>query len=113
MLMASNLELKPEFPRSVSEILSKSSSHFEGVLKEERLSDGQVTPRLTLDTNASGGNQSLHVTIESPPIIISLITSYFKESPIVFAGIAAINPSFYFGSLFNGAKPFESGLLQI
>jgi hypothetical protein len=39
MLIVSNLELKPEFPRSVLEILSKSSSHFKGVLKEERLSD--------------------------------------------------------------------------
>jgi hypothetical protein len=71
-----------------------------------------VTPRLTLDTNTSGGNQSLHVTIKPPPIIISPITSYFKESPIIFAGIAAIDSSFYFRSLFNGAKPFESGLLR-
>jgi hypothetical protein len=70
-----------------------------------------VTPRLTLDTNASGGNQSLYITIEPPPIIISLITSYFKESLIIFTGIAAINPFFYFRSLFNGAKPFKSGLL--
>jgi hypothetical protein len=37
--------------------------------------------------------------------------SYFKESPIVFASVTTINPSFYFGSLFNGAKPFKSGLL--
>jgi hypothetical protein len=70
-----------------------------------------VTPRLTLDTNASGGNQSLYVTIKPPPIIISLIMSYFKESLIIFAGVAIINPSFYFRSLFNGAKPFKSGLL--
>jgi hypothetical protein len=111
MLLVSNLKLKPEFLRSVLGILSKSSSYFERVLKEERLSDGQVTPRLTLDTNASGGNQSLHVTIKPPPIIISPIMSYFKESPIIFAGIIAINPSFYFRSLFNGAKPFKSGLL--
>jgi hypothetical protein len=113
MLMASNLELKLEFPRSVLEILSESSSHFKGVLKEERLSDGQVTPRLTLDTNTSGGNQSLHVTIELPPVIISLIMSCFKESLIVFAGVIIIDSSFYFGSLFNGAKPFKSGLLRI
>ena len=71
-----------------------------------------MTPRLTLDTNASGSNQSLYMTIEPPPIIISLITSYFKESPIVFTGITTTNPSFYFGSLFNGAKPFKSGLLR-
>jgi hypothetical protein len=51
------------------------------------------------------------MTIELPLIIISLIMSCFKESLIVFAGIATINPSFYFGSLFNGAKPFKSGLL--
>jgi hypothetical protein len=70
-----------------------------------------VTPRLTLDTNTSGNNQSLYITIKPPPIIISLITSYFKESPIVFAGVTTINPSFYFRSLFNGAKPFKSGLL--
>jgi hypothetical protein len=38
--------------------------------------------------------------------------SCFKESPIVFAGVAAINPSFYFRSLFNSAKPFKSSLLQ-
>jgi hypothetical protein len=37
--MASNLELKPEFPRSVLRILSKSSSYFKRVLKEERLSN--------------------------------------------------------------------------
>jgi hypothetical protein len=72
-----------------------------------------VTPRLTLDTNTSGNNQSLYITIKPPPIIISLITSYFKESLIIFTGVAAINSSFYFGSLFNSAKPFESGLLQI
>ena len=54
--MASNLELKPEFPRSVLGILSKSSSCFKGVLKEERLSDSQVTPCLTLDINTSGSN---------------------------------------------------------
>jgi hypothetical protein len=39
MLIASNLELKLEFPRSVLGILSKSSSYFKGVLKEERLSN--------------------------------------------------------------------------
>jgi hypothetical protein len=70
-----------------------------------------VTPRLTLNINTSSGNQSLYVTIKLPPIIISPIMSYFKESPIIFAGVAAINPSFYFGSLFNSAKPFKSGLL--
>jgi len=72
-----------------------------------------VTPRLTLDINTNSNNQSLHVTIKPPLIIISLITSYFKESPIIFAGITTINPFFYFKSLFNGAKPFESSLLQI
>jgi hypothetical protein len=72
-----------------------------------------VTPRLTLDINASNSNQSLYMTIKPPPIIISLITSYFKESPIIFASVITINPSFYFKSLFNGAKPFKSGLLRI
>jgi len=56
MLMASNLELKPEFPRSILGMLSKSSSCFKGVLKEERLSNSQVTPRLTLNTNTSSSN---------------------------------------------------------
>ena len=51
-----NLELKPEFPKSVLGMLFKSSSHFKGVLKEERLSNSQVTPRLTLNTNASNSN---------------------------------------------------------
>jgi hypothetical protein len=51
------------------------------------------------------------MTIKPPPIIISLIMSCFKEFPIVFASIITINPSFYFKSLFNGAKPFESSLL--
>jgi hypothetical protein len=51
------------------------------------------------------------MTIKPPSIIISLIMSYFKESPIVFTGVTTINPSFYFRSLFNGAKPFESSLL--
>jgi hypothetical protein len=51
------------------------------------------------------------VTAEPSLIIISPIMSYFKESPIVFAGVTTINPSFYFGSLFNGAKPFKSSLL--
>ena len=72
-----------------------------------------MTPRLTLDTNISSNNQSLHITIKPPPIIISLITSYFKESPIIFTGITIINPSFYFKSLFNSAKPFKSSLLRI
>jgi hypothetical protein len=72
-----------------------------------------VTPRLTLDINTNSSNQSLYITIEPPLIIISPIISYFKESPIIFTGIAAINLSFYFKSLFNGAKPFKSGLLQI
>jgi hypothetical protein len=70
-----------------------------------------VTPRLTLVTNASGGNQSLYVTAEPSPIIISLIMSCFKESPIVFASVTIINSSFYFSSLFNSAKPFKSSLL--
>ena len=111
-MKASNLELEPEFPRNVSGELSESSSRFEGVLREERLSESQVTPRLTLVTNASGGNQSLHVTVELLPVIISPIMSCFKESPIVFAGVAAVDPSFYFESLFDSAKPFESGLLR-
>jgi len=51
------------------------------------------------------------MTIKPPPIIISLIMSYFKESPIVFTGITIINSSFYFKSLFNSAKPFKSSLL--
>jgi len=72
-----------------------------------------VTPRLTLITNASSSNQSLHVTVEPLPVIISFIMSCFKESLIVFTGVAIINPSFYFKSLFDGAKPFESGLLRI
>jgi hypothetical protein len=70
-----------------------------------------VTPRLTLVINASRGNQSPYITAEPSPVIISLIMSYFKESPIVFASVTAINSSFYFGSLFNSAKPFKSGLL--
>jgi hypothetical protein len=72
-----------------------------------------VTPRLTLVTNASSSNQSLYITTKPSPIIISPIMSYFKESPMVFASVITINPSFYFGSLFNGAKPFKSGLLRI
>jgi hypothetical protein len=52
------------------------------------------------------------VTVEPLSVIISLIISCFKESPIVFAGVAAIDLSFYFGSLFDGVKPFESGLLR-
>jgi hypothetical protein len=51
--------------------------------------------------------------IKPPPIIISLIMSCFKESPIVFTSVTTIDPSFYFKSLFNSAKPFKSGLLQI
>jgi hypothetical protein len=82
-------------------------------LREERLSESQVTPRLTLVTNASSSNQSLHVTVELLPVIISFIMSYFKESPIVFAGVIAVDSSFYFKSLFNSVKPFESGLLRI
>ena len=72
-----------------------------------------MTLYLTLNTNINNSNQSLYMTIKPPLIIISLITSYFKESPIIFAGITTINPFFYFKSLFNGAKPFESSLLQI
>jgi hypothetical protein len=72
-----------------------------------------VTPRLTLNTNTNNNNQSLYITIKPPLIIISLIISYFKESPILFASIIIINPSFYFRSLFNSAKPFKSGLLRI
>jgi hypothetical protein len=70
-----------------------------------------VTPRLTLVTNTSSSNQSLYITAKPSPVIISLIMSYFKESLIVFTSITTINPSFYFGSLFNGAKPFKSSLL--
>jgi hypothetical protein len=70
-----------------------------------------VTPRLTLDTNTSNNNQSLYMIIKPPLIIISPITSYFKESPIIFTSITTINSSFYFKSLFNGAKPFKSSLL--
>jgi hypothetical protein len=72
-----------------------------------------VTPRLTLVTNASSSNQSLHVTVELLPVIISLIMSCFKESLIVFTGVTVVDPSFYFKSLFDGVKPFESGLLRI
>jgi hypothetical protein len=64
-----------------------------------------------LDININNSNQSLYIIIKPPSIIISLIISYFKESPIIFTGIAAINPSFYFRSLFNSAKLFKSGLL--
>jgi hypothetical protein len=53
------------------------------------------------------------MTAKLSPIIISLIMSCFKESLIVFASVAVIDPSFYFGSLFNGAKLFKSGLLRI
>jgi hypothetical protein len=70
-----------------------------------------VTPCLTLVTNTSSSNQSLYITAKPSPIIISLIMSYFKESLIVFTSITTINPSFYFSSLFNGAKPFKSSLL--
>ena len=70
-----------------------------------------MTLRLTLDTNTSSSNQSLHIIIKLPLIIISLIISCFKESPIIFTSITAINSSFYFESLFNGVKPFESSLL--
>ena len=70
-----------------------------------------MTPRLTLVTNASGSNQSPYITAELSPIIISLIMSCFKESPIVFTSVIIINSSFYFGSLFNSAKLFKSGLL--
>jgi hypothetical protein len=70
-----------------------------------------VTPRLTLVTNTSSSNQSLYITAKPSPVIISPIMSYFKESLIVFTSITTINPSFYFGSLFNGAKPFKSSLL--
>jgi hypothetical protein len=51
------------------------------------------------------------VTIKPPLVIISFIMSCFKESLIIFAGVAIINPSFYFKSLFNGVKLFKSGLL--
>jgi len=82
-------------------------------LREERLSKSQVTPRLTLVINANNSNQSLYVTVELLPVIISFIMSYFKESLIVFAGVTIIDPFFYFKSLFDGAKPFESSLLRI
>jgi hypothetical protein len=39
VLRAFNLELELEFPRNVLGVLSKSSSRFKGVLKEERLSN--------------------------------------------------------------------------
>jgi hypothetical protein len=51
------------------------------------------------------------MTIKPSPIIISPIISCFKESLIVFTSVTTINPSFYFSSLFNGAKLFKSGLL--
>jgi type VI protein secretion system component Hcp len=70
-----------------------------------------VTPRLTLVTNANSGNQSLYITAELSPVIISPIMSYFKESLIVFTSVIIINSSFYFSSLFNSAKLFKSGLL--
>ena len=72
-----------------------------------------MTPRLTLVINANNSNQSLYVTVELLPVIISFIMSYFKESLIVFAGVIIINSSFYFKPLFNNVKPFESGLLRI
>ena len=53
------------------------------------------------------------MTVELLLVIISLIMSCFKESLIVFAGVTIIDPFFYFKSLFDGAKPFESGLLRI
>ena len=53
------------------------------------------------------------MTVEPLPVIISLIISCFKESLIVFAGVIIIDPSFYFKSLFNNVKPFESSLLRI
>jgi hypothetical protein len=40
VLRVFNLELEPEFPRNVLGVLSKSSSRFKGVLKEEGLSNG-------------------------------------------------------------------------
>jgi hypothetical protein len=70
-----------------------------------------VTPCLTLVTNASSSNQSPYITTELSPVIISSIMSCFKESLIVFTGVITINPSFYFSSLFNSAKPFKSSLL--
>ena len=56
VLKAFNLELELEFPKNVSRELSESSSRFKRVLREERLSESQVTPRLTLVTNASSSN---------------------------------------------------------
>ena len=53
-----------------------------------------MTPCLTLVTNASSNNQSLYITAELSLVIISLIMSYFKESPIVFAGVIIIKPFF-------------------
>ena len=113
VLKAFNLKLKLEFLKNVLRELFKSSFRFKRVLKEERLSESQVTPRLTLITNINNSNQSLYVTIKPPLIIISFIMSYFKESLIIFTGVTVINPSFYFKSLFNNVKPFKSGLLQI
>ena len=72
-----------------------------------------MTPRLTLITNISDNNQSLYMTVELSLVIISFIMSYFKESLIIFAGVIIINSFFYFESLFNSVKPFESGLLRI
>jgi len=51
------------------------------------------------------------MTIKLLSIIISLITSYFKESSIIFIDVIIINSSFYFKSLFNNVKPFENNFL--
>jgi hypothetical protein len=70
-----------------------------------------VTSYLTLVTNTSNSNQSLYIIIKLSLFIISLIISYFKESPIVFISITTINSFFYFNSLFNSVKSFKSSLL--
>ena len=56
VLKAFNLKLELEFPKNVLRELSESSSRFKGVLREEKLSESQVTPRLTLVTNANSNN---------------------------------------------------------
>jgi hypothetical protein len=56
VLKAFNLELKPEFLKNVSRELFKSSSRFKRVLKEEKLSESQMTLHLTLIINVNNNN---------------------------------------------------------
>ena len=56
VLKASNLKLELEFLKNVLRELFESSSRFKRVLKEEKLSESQVTPRLTLIINANNNN---------------------------------------------------------